>query len=263
MSGHDFLQEIVEYKKECNRLKAEYYTAIRNKIDLSEYCRYGVFAKSVGREGQVNLIAEIKKASPSKGVIREPFDVLEIAKTYTEHKAAAISVLTEDKYFLGRPDYVKKVSEQFTVPVLMKDFFIHENQIYEALVKGASAILLICAILSDEQLKQLLSVANALDLDCLVETHDETEVKRAIDVGAEIIGVNNRDLHTFEVSMQTSLDLIPKIPRDRIAVAESGIRTNADIRQLKEVGAKAVLIGETFMRAEDIGAKVDEIMSGG
>ena len=124
----------------------------------------------ISKAGQVNLIAEIKKASPSKGVIREHFDVLEIAKIYAEHGAAAISVLTEDKYFLGKPAYVKKVSEEFQVPVIMKDFFIDENQVYEALINGASAILLIAAILTDDQIKNLLKVAESLDLDCLVES---------------------------------------------------------------------------------------------
>lgn len=260
MAGAEFLKKIVEYKQQSNRLKKEYYSVLRSKIDLSEYNRYHLFHKMISKAGQVNLIAEIKKASPSKGVIREHFDVLEIAKVYAEHGAAAISVLTEDKYFLGKPAYVKKVSEEFQVPVIMKDFFIDENQVYEALINGASAILLIAAILTDEQIKNLLRVADSLDLDCLVEIHSEDELNRVLDCGANIIGVNNRNLHTFEVTLDTCRNLLHKIPRDKVIVAESGITTHADILELKEMGANAVLIGETFMRAADIGAKVDELM---
>ncbi len=261
MGGADFLDKIVAHKEESNRLKKEYYHAIRSKLDLSEYNRYHLFHKCISKSGQVNLIAEIKKASPSKGVIRENFDVLDIAKIYSNHGAAAISVLTEDKYFLGKPAYVKKVSEEYRLPVLMKDFFIDENQVYEALVNGASAILLIAAILTDQQIKKLMKVAESLDLDCLVEVHDEDELNRVLDCGANIIGVNNRNLHTFEVTLDTCRDLIPKIPNDKVSVAESGISTSADIKELQTLGVNAVLIGETFMRADNIGAKVNELMS--
>ncbi|MBZ0165312.1 MAG: indole-3-glycerol phosphate synthase TrpC, partial [Candidatus Omnitrophica bacterium] len=205
-------------------------------------------------------IAEIKKASPSLGVIREDFDLLQIAEIYREHHAAAISVLTEDKYFLGKPAYVKKVSEYVRLPVLMKDFFIDENQIYEALVHGASAILLIAAILDDTEMKTLMRKAEELDIDCLVEVHDEQELERVLGLGAQIIGINNRNLHTFEVTLETCRQLIPKIPSGKIIVAESGIKTHDDIRELHELGAHAALIGETFMRAADIGQKISDVM---
>lgn len=257
---NDFLEQIIAYKKELNASKMEYFRMIREKLDLSQYTRYHLFRNAIRSRDEIKLIAEIKKASPSKGIIRENFDVVEIATVYSDHHAAAISVLTEDKFFLGKPGYVKTVSDQFQLPVLMKDFFIEESQIYEALVNGASAVLLIVAILNDNQLQKMMSTASSLDLDCLVEVHNTQELDRALHLGAQIIGINNRNLHTFEVTLDTSRTLIPKIPSNKIVVAESGISTFEDIKMLKDLGANAVLIGETLMKADDIGAKIDEMM---
>ena len=258
----DFLTEIIAHKKKLNREKAPIYEKIKRQLVKTKYTRYRLFSRMISASGKINLIAEIKKASPSMGLLREDFDLLTIAKIYTEHKACAISVLTEDKYFLGNSDYVKKVSDNFKVPVLTKDFTIDEGQIYEARVNGASAVLLIMAILKDDEVKHFLEVAHALDLDCLVETHNQKELDRALACEAEIIGINNRDLHSFKVDLHTSLKLIPQIPGGKIIVAESGIKTHEDIVTLKGLGAHAVLIGETFMREKDIAQKIKEIMQG-
>jgi len=257
-----YLDEIIDYKRKVVKERQEFYASIKEKLSQAEYSSYHLFRKQIAKPGQINLIAEIKKASPSRGLIRKKFDLLQITQTYVKHKAAAISVLTEDKYFLGSPGYVKKVSDSCHVPVLTKDFIIDEGQIYEALYNGASAVLLIVAILSDQELKNLMEVASVLDLDCLVEVHDEEQIKRALDSGAQIIGINNRNLHTFEVDVSIAHRLIPCIPRKKVIVVESGLSTYKQIQRLESLGAHAVLIGETFMRDKDIGKKVEEIMYG-
>ncbi len=220
------------------------------------------FKKAISQKGQINLIAEVKKASPSGGLLVKDFNAVKIAEIYIKNKAAAISVLTEDKYFLGKFSYLAKVSGKTKVPVLMKDFIVHEYQIYEGLFYGASAVLLIVALLSDKQLKELMKVAHRLGLDCLVEAHDKAELKRALWAGAEIIGVNNRNLQNFKVDLNNCLSLIPQIPKGIVIVAESGLKTHEDIRRLQEAGAHAVLIGEVFMRSPDISAKIKEVMYG-
>ena len=258
----EFLDEILLHKQAVNSDKKAYFASLKKTLDQTEYSRYRLFQKMISRLGKINLIAEIKKASPSKGMLREEFDLMAIAKIYVENNAAAISILTEDKYFLGNPLYVKKVSEMFPVPVLVKDFIIDEGQIYEARHNGASAILLIAAILPDDQLKHFFKLAGKLDLDCLVEVHDEQELTRALDAGAEIIGINNRDLRTFVVDIKTCERLIPLIPKGKVIVAESGIQSREDILKLKALGANAVLIGEIFMKEQDIAKKIQEVMNG-
>ena len=223
---------------------------------------YNVFKKAISKKGQINLIAEVKKASPSVGLIREDFEAVKIAKIYVENNAAAISVLTEEHYFLGKVAYLRKISDEFNVPTLMKDFIIHEYQIFEGAFCGASAILLIVAMLENEQMKDLMAAADSLGLDCLVEVHDEKEVERAVKVNAGIIGVNNRDLHTLQVDSRNCLRMIPYIPATTVIVAESGLKTYEDVKRVHEAGANAVLIGETLMRASDIGAKIKEVMYG-
>ena len=258
----DFLKTIARHKLEILAAKKSYYENLIKNMKPTGQRRYEVFKKAISQKGQTNLIAEIKKASPSAGLIREDFNVTKIAKIYIKNNAAAISVLTEEKYFLGKFSYLAKVSENCQVPVLMKDFIVHEYQIYEGLFYGASAVLLMVAMLSDNQLKGLIQVSHALGLDCLVEAHDETEVKRAVSMGAEIIGVNNRNLQNLKVDLNNCLTLIPRIPKGIVIVAESGLKTHEDIRRVKEAGAHAVLIGETFMRSPDISAKIKEVMYG-
>src|SRR5579863_8639925 len=185
---------MARHKLEVLTAKRSYYENLIKNMKPAGLRRYEVFKKAISKKGQINLIAEIKKASPSAGLIREDFNASKIAQIYIKNYAAAISVLTEEKYFLGKFAYLAKVSDNSPVPVLMKDFIVHEFQIYEGLFYGASAVLLIVAMLSDKQLKELMKVAHSLGLDCLVEAHDEAEVKRAVSCGAEIIGVNNRNL---------------------------------------------------------------------
>ena len=224
--------------------------------------RVEAFKKAISQKGQINLIAEVKKASPTAGLIREDFNAVKIAGIYVKNKAAAISVLTEDKYFLGKFSDLAQISKKTEVPVLMKDFIVHEHQIYEGLFYGASAVLLIVAMLSDKQLKEFIQVSHRLGLDCLVEAHDKAEVERALLAGAQIIGVNNRNLQSLKVDLNNCLSLIPRIPEGIVIVAESGLKTHEDVRRAQEAGAHAVLIGEFFMRAPDIGAKIKEVMYG-
>jgi indole-3-glycerol phosphate synthase len=258
----NFLQEIISYKKDLIAQKRFFLDSLKTKIQGEKHTRYHIFQKAIEQPGELHLIAEIKKASPSQGVIRSAFSVLDLARTYAKEGACAISVLTEDKYFLGKPPYVRDVSDHVGLPVLTKDFIISDEQIYETFAFGSSAILLIVAILEDKELKSLMSVAHTLDMDCLVEVHSEDELARAMDCGANIIGVNNRNLKTLEVDLKISEKLIPRIPKGKIIVAESGIRNKADVDMIKGLGAHAVLIGETFLRAKDVGAKVREVMHG-
>jgi len=239
-----FLDTIVEHKQRVNQGKKALFYAFKERAKKCE--RPHLFKQSILKSGGIHLIAEIKKASPSKGIICDIFDPIGIAEIYQRHKAAAISVLTEDKYFMGSPELIKQITEKVDLPVLTKDFIIDEGQIYEAWANGASAVLLIKAILDGVQLKSLIDVTRSLGLDSLVEVHNDDELNQACDAGADIIGVNNRDLQTFEVNMYTCTNLIPKIPKNKAIVAESGFRTYKEIQALKELGAHAVLIGEIF-----------------
>lgn len=249
------------HKRALVAARKPYYDNLKKNIGRGGRGRYGIFKKAISAPG-INLIAEIKKASPSRGIIRDDFDVMAIAKAYVDNKAAAISVLTEDKYFLGKAMYLRRVSEGFHVPTLMKDFIIDDCQIAEASFNGASAILLIVAMLEETQIKDLMQAAQELDLDCLVEVHDEKELERAMKIGAAIIGINNRDLTTLKVDIQNCLRLIPRIPKEKVIVAESGLKTHDDVKRVAEAGANAVLIGETFMGSLDIGQKIKEVMYG-
>ena len=206
------------------------------------------FEKALKKEG-MSFICEVKKASPSKGLIAPDFPYVEIAKEYEQAGASAISVLTEPEYFKGSNEYLTEISKNVKIPLLRKDFTIDDYMIYEAKVIGASAILLICAILTDEQLIEYIKLAESLGLSALVEAHTKEEVERAIQTGARIVGVNNRDLKTFKVDVTTSIRLRELVPPEFIYVSESGIKTPEDVKKLKENGTDAVLIGETFMRS--------------
>lgn len=206
----------------------------------------------------IHLICEAKKASPSKGLIAEDFPYVDIAKDYEAGGASAISVLTEPFYFLGSNDYLKEIRAAVSIPVLRKDFTVDAYQIYEAKVLGAHAILLICAILEEETLSQYLELAHSLGLSALVETHNSEEIQMALRAGANIIGVNNRNLKDFSVDITHSADLRKLVPEHVVFVAESGIHSKEQITELKKDGVNAVLIGETFMRADDRRAIVAE-----
>ncbi|MBQ7447234.1 MAG: indole-3-glycerol phosphate synthase TrpC [Eubacterium sp.] len=203
------------------------------------------------RTDDIAFICECKKASPSKGLIAEDFPYLEIAKDYEAAGADAISVLTEPKWFLGSERYLKEIAETVSIPCLRKDFTVDEYMIYEAKLLGASAVLLICAILSEEQIRKYLSICDRLGLSALVEAHDADEVRTAVRSGARIIGVNNRNLKDFSVDTQNSRRLREMIPQDILFVSESGIAGPEDIQTLREIGVDAVLVGETLMRAEN------------
>lgn len=200
---------------------------------------------------EIQFICEVKKASPSKGVIAEDFPYLEIAEDYERAGAAAISCLTEPFWFKGSDEYLREIARSVSIPVLRKDFTVSAYMIYEAKLLGAAAVLLICSILSAEQLKEYLELAHSLGLSALVETHNEAEVRMALDSGADIIGVNNRDLKTFTVDIENSARLRRLIPPEKIFVSESGIKTAEDVAKLRRNGTNAVLIGETLMKSPD------------
>jgi len=211
---------------------------------------------------RVRLIAEVKKASPSRGIIREEFNPVDIAFTYAANGAAAISVLTDEKYFMGNLEFLRDIRKALDtpVPLLRKDFILDEYQVYEARASGADAILLIVAILESEKLAELLDLSHRLGMKCLVETHDEYECEAAVNSGAKIIGINNRDLRTFTVDIEITGRLRQLIPTDRIVVSESGIRSRDDIERLKGWNIDAVLIGESLMASDNIAAAMKEFL---
>lgn len=218
------------------------------------------FSRALSARG-VQLIAEVKKSSPSRGLLCPDFDPVRIAEIYASNGAAAISVLTDPR-FEGEPDHLRQIKEARAsqrAPVLRKDFIFDPYQVYEARAIGADALLLIVAILSPEQLKELLTLAQRLWMQCLVEVHDRAELQTALDAGADIIGINNRDLHTFTTDLGVTERLAPLVPRGKIIVSESGISTREHLRQLGEMGISAVLVGEALVTAPDIGEKVREL----
>ncbi|MBN2105995.1 MAG: indole-3-glycerol phosphate synthase TrpC [Deltaproteobacteria bacterium] len=220
------------------------------------------FAAALTRDrgGQAAVIAEVKKASPSKGVIREQFDPVAIAREYEAHGAAAISVLTEQRFFQGSPGYLPAIRKQVCIPVLRKDFLFDIYQIYEARSLGADALLLIAAILEKDKLCELLCLTRELGMDALVEVHTREELDRVLATGARIIGINNRNLSTFKTDIATTVELVRGIPDDRIVVSESGIGSRADILMLSSAGVDAFLIGESLMRQESPGARLAELI---
>jgi indole-3-glycerol phosphate synthase len=212
--------------------------------------------------GGIKLIAEVKKASPSKGVICKDFDAVRIAKAYAENGASVISVLTDEKYFSGSLSYLKAIRDALgnkCPPLLRKDFIIDPYQVYEARAAGADALLLIVAILSQNNLKELLDLSHELGMECLVEVHDEADIEVALSSGAGIIGINNRNLKTFVVDIQTSGKLRPLIPSDKLVVSESGISRREDMEMMKRWGINTVLIGEALVSSPDIGLKIKDL----
>jgi indole-3-glycerol phosphate synthase len=203
--------------------------------------------------GKPAVIAEVKKASPSKGVLRADFIPADIAQSYAEHGAACLSVLTDKNFFQGSVDYLKQARASCDLPVLRKDFIVDSYQVYESRVMGADCILLIAACLDDAQMKSLEALAMSLDMAVLVEVHDRAELERALQLKTPLLGINNRNLQTFEVSLDATLTLLEEVPADRLLVTESGITTPADVTRLRNAGVNAFLVGEAFMRAEDPG----------
>lgn len=254
------LSKIIEHKRREVE-EAKRTRPIEGLIkEVKGLCVRSSFKKNISRPHHINLIAEIKKASPSKGILRGDFNPTKIASTYQANGASAISVLTDERFFEGKLEYIKKVKESVSLPVLRKDFIIDEYQIYESVTVGADAILLIAELLSSNEMIGLYDLASSLGLDVLMEVHTEEDVEKALSTGGAIIGMNNRDLHNFKVDLAVTQKLIRMIPQSKIKVSESGIRTYEDVMFLKSLGVNAVLIGEAFMEAGDIAAKMREMM---
>jgi indole-3-glycerol phosphate synthase len=253
----DILNQIVVVKR-------EEIAAAKRKVSL-ETIRADALSRVLTRDfegalrrriaaGHNAVIAEIKKASPSKGLLRADFIPADIAQSYAEAGAACLSVLTDRQFFQGRVDYLKQARASCDLPVLRKDFMVDPYQIYESRAIGADCVLLIAACLDDVQMAELAAIARSLDMAVLVEVHDAPELERALKLKTPLLGINNRDLRTFEVSLQTTLGLLSQVPKDRLVITESGIKTPADVRRMREAGVHAFLVGEAFMRAEDPGA---------
>ncbi len=236
------IEEIIKRAKQANPVRG-FVDSIKQRIAA----------------GDPAIIAEIKKASPSKGLIREDFNPADIAKRYQEGGASCVSVLTDIDFFKGSDDYLKQARAACELPVIRKDFIIDPYQVYESRAMGADCILLIVAVLDNRKLNQLYTLAKALNMDVLIEIHDQDELQRALPLGAELLGINNRNLRNFETSLQTSLDLLEQIPDDRIVVTESGIHTVEDVKLMRDNNINAFLVGEAFMRAKDPGAELHKL----
>jgi len=258
------LDDIVRDKRaDLQRARAAVPLAELQQRPLFRAARRNLRVALAGRPRAI--IAEVKRASPSRGVIRPDFDAVRIAARYAECGAAAISVLTEERYFQGHLDHLAAIRAAVDVPLLRKDFLFDAYQLYEARAFGADAVLLIVAVLTDALLQELLWLADELNLTPLVEVHDRAELDRAVRAGACLLGINNRDLQTFRTSLETTEQLLPAVPGDAFVVAESGIETTRDLVRLERLGVSAFLIGETLMRAPDPGTKLAEFLgtSGG
>lgn len=259
MSQETILEEIIAWKRgEIGRHKhARPVEAVRAGAALAPPPRD--FAAALRSPG-VSLIAEVKRASPSKGLLCHDFDAVALARAYEDNGAAAISVLTDQHFFQGHLNHLRAVRQKVRLPVLRKDFILDPYQVYESRLAGADAVLLIVAALSDGDLKALYQLVHELGMVALVEVHNEAELERALQIGPRIVGVNNRDLRTFEVDLETTARLRPLIPTDVVLVAESGIHTRADVARLAAIGADAMLVGEALVRAPDVGHKVRELV---
>lgn len=252
----DILDKIVAIKREevAAAIKRKPLVAMRADAQSRVLTRDFVGAlRAEISAGRPAVIAEIKKASPSKGLLREDFFAADIAQSYAENGAACLSVLTDKQFFQGSVDYFKQARASCQLPVLRKDFMLDAYQIYESRAMGADAVLLIAAILDDAQMKSLEAIAHSLDMAVLVEVHDANELARALKLKTPLIGINNRNLQTFEVSIDTTLTLMRELPPDRLLVCESGIHTRDDVLRLGAAGVQAFLVGEAFMRAPDPG----------
>lgn len=260
----DILNKIVQVKHEeiaqAQRLKP--LALVRADAESRVLTRdfEGAMRKRIA-QGQAAVIAEIKKASPSRGVLRDPFFPSDIAQSYAEHGAACLSVLTDRSFFQGSPDYLKQARASCDLPVLRKDFMVDPYQVYEARAMGADAILLIVACLEDGLMAELEAIAHGLGMAVLVEVHDADELQRALRLKTRLVGVNNRNLRSFEVSLDTTLGLLPRVPTDRLLVTESGILTREDVRRLRDAHVHAFLVGEAFMRAPEPGQALADLFA--
>lgn len=260
MTKKDILKEIITKKKERILLAKQNLSEDELKERIKELKPTISFIKAILKPHFISLIAEIKKQSPSRGIIRSDFNPLEIARIYQDSGVQAISVLTEEDYFGGSILTLAEIKKEINLPLLRKDFILEPYQIYESRFYGADAVLLVASLLSKEKLKELIDLAKEIGLETLVEVHDEKELKKVLSLKASLIGINNRDLRTLEVDLRTTERLYPLIPKDKVVVVESGIKTHQDVLFLKILGVNAVLIGEALMEAEDIKRKIEELM---
>lgn len=260
MASKTILDKIIAWKRDeiACRKRARPIEAVRAEAAQAPPPRD--FAAALRVPG-VRLIAEVKRASPSKGLLRHDFDAVALACEYEANGAAAISVLTDQHFFQGSLDHLRAVRQNVDLPVLRKDFILDSYQVYEARAAGADATLLIVVALGDGDLKALHRLVHELGMTALVEVHNETELERALEIGPRIVGVNNRDLRTFEVDLETTARLRPLVPAEVVLVAESGVHTREDVARLAAIGADAMLVGEALVRAEDIGQKVQELVA--
>jgi indole-3-glycerol phosphate synthase len=260
----DILKKIISHKKqEIAAGKARLpEPELRSQLADSDDRPRGFVGALHGAEGEdrTPVIAEVKKGSPSKGVIRPDFDPVAIAEVYEANGAACLSVLTDERFFLGRLEYLAEIRKHVRLPLLRKDFICDPYQIYEARAAGADAVLLIAAMLDLVQLRDFTALARELSLDVLLEVHDEQELETALQVNCELVGINNRDLHTFITDLATTERLAKRVPGNRLIVAESGIHSRSDVLRLQRAGARAFLVGESLMREADIGAKLRELL---
>jgi len=256
------LNEIAVYKREwVNKCKANVCEAdlIRQAANYSPCGFSGALAARIGRR-QNAVIAEVKKASPSRGVIRVDFDPVGIARSYASAGACCLSVLTDEKYFQGSDDYLRQIRAAIEQPILRKDFMLDPYQVIEAHAMGADAVLLILAMLSDAQAAELAVSAREQGLSILPEVHNRQELERALRLNTRLIGINNRNLHDFSISLETTFDLLPAIPGDRVVITESGIHSAAEIQRMNEVGVHGFLIGESLIRQPDPGAALTSLL---
>ncbi|MBU2103281.1 MAG: indole-3-glycerol phosphate synthase TrpC [Candidatus Omnitrophota bacterium] len=254
---HNVLSLIVEAAKKRVAVLTKNRAAILALIDKAPALIS--FKNALSRPGKMSIIGEVKQASPASGILRKDFSHLAIAATYARYGINAISVLTEEEFFLGKIQYIEEIKKETPLPVLRKDFILDEIQILESRAAGADAVLLIAGILSHEKLTKLYGSAKELGMDALIEVHTEKELTRAITLGADIIGINNRNLNTLQVDLTTTQKLIPFIPSDTIKVSESGIQSLKDVLWLKGLGIQAILVGSAFMKSENIEEKVKEL----
>ncbi len=260
MAKVDILKGIITKKKERIILAKQLLTEEDLKAKLIGLPATRPFKEAISKPRQISLIAEIKQASPSRGIIRQNFNLQEIASAYSDAGVQAVSVLTEEDSFGGNPAYISEVKNIVSVPILRKDFILEAYQVYESRYLGADAILLIADLLTKDKLAEFMQTADSLGLDYVVEVHDEKELKKVLTLKPPIIGINNRNLRTLEVDFKTTEKLFTLIPRDKIVVVESGIKNAQDVLFLKILGANSVLIGTVFMEAVDIKRKVEEVM---
>jgi indole-3-glycerol phosphate synthase len=264
----DILNKILAVKADevAAAKKRQDFASLRREVETDQAARANLRGFEAGLRakiaaGHAGVIAEVKKASPSKGVLRADFKPAEIAATYTQHGAACLSVLTDEQFFQGAPDYLKQVRAACALPVLRKDFMIDPYQVYQARSWGADCILLIVAALDHGLMAELEACAHELGMGVLVEVHDADELTAALRLKTAMLGINNRNLRTFETSLQTTLDLLPRIPSDKLVITESGILARDDVKRMRDADVHAFLVGEAFMRAPDPGVELGRLFS--